>query len=83
MDTDGLQENFESILRDALPRRVAGKDPNDFIFQCILKTPHSFEEFHLNIKDAIRRNDIKKRSKPTDSSEAGGEQKEEAVVANV
>jgi len=60
MDAAELEGNFESILSDTLGRRITGKSANEFILQCLLKTPYSFEAFKINIQDAIQRNDQKK-----------------------
>ncbi|CAL8113337.1 unnamed protein product [Orchesella dallaii] len=50
LDMDGLADNFKSILRDTLPRRVANKDPRDFVISCVLKTPgNGFEEFKIEL----------------------------------
>ena len=70
MDTSALESNFEAIFKDTLGRRVAGKAPEQFILQCILKTPHSFEQFKINVKDFITKLDAKRGKGATVETEA-------------
>ncbi len=60
METAAIEANFESVLRETLARRVPGKAPDKFIIQCLLRTPHSFEEFKVDVRDHILRTDVKK-----------------------
>lgn len=61
---DGLVENFLSIIEDTLPRRTAGKQPEDFIISCVLKTPgHGFEEFKVDMSSVFVEIESRKQKK--------------------
>lgn len=52
---NGLFENFKSVLKDTVPRRAAGKTPEEFVIGCVLRTPkHGFEEFKIDISSLLQ-----------------------------
>lgn len=61
---DGLAENFKSIMRDTLPRRISGKAPEDFVVSCVLKTPgHGFEELKVDLSSTFEEAEIDRQRK--------------------